>query len=894
MSFPIFKIHGFDFVFQTKTSVVRRKTTHIKSPRIDLQTPSDTDSDSNTMARRREGSGKVSGEKVNKKLKNRFCEECEIETEKGVDMFRIHRTGRTICKDCWIRMDPDNDIPKNKRKRNASDSKTCKVFLEDVLTNTNSQEPKPYTINKSEDGRLLFTILDDSLSGNESRSGTKTKAQLKELPEIKELSKTKKLSKRKVVSKATEPTRVLSKRARKVSEPIEIIDGEKFESTKKEKTEKSKFQKPTKLQKPKSERSVVVDKPAPTKRVKRANGNQNSDSDVPKTKKSRSSSVESSSSTKVKKSGRPLEKSRSRGDSESTAHSEDSSQAEDGPKRKLRERSHSIVSVSSNASHSSTKKGLKGKKLSPISSKESSPVLKFKSPPRISKPSVAKRGKGRPRKTEVVERTSFSCAVCGNNFVDNKEYRLHQELHLKNLEIKLPQMVVEKERHSERLPITEEEVKRIDDLAKSENVETTKESEDKSQSQKAEEGEKLKEENKEDMRGSVQEKISSVENKESEEDKTTQIKDKPVEKEPIPENKSLREKPQDEDSQSQDDDRENLEDLLQREELQVIDEVAESASSAVDPDEEQDKEVLGEKSESVEEDFEVVYTESSQDSFADNSKLNLEGKEVETCDKGLGIESLEKTSEESVEKEAPSEREPSEIAEKDPLQEETLEKESLDAESVKEATKTESTVQEPTESSIKELKESEQVSRHSTHTKDEIENKSEKTTETIEDTQVVENPVETIDDFTNNIPESEENLENTISSNDLFEHLPQEIDNVVQNGLEVENLSEVNQIVGEVQIESEIENPVANEIATKIIDEITNEIVTSRIENEGNKAEETVREILQEVFDVATMEVEKESVKFTPYVPSQDLEEISNDGVNGEEIPALETEESNL
>ena len=1064
--------------FQTRTHVVSRKTTHIKRPQIDLQTPSDTDSDSSKMVRGAKDSGKMSVDKLKKKSKNRFCEDCQAETEKGVDMFRIHRTGRTVCKDCWIRMDPEKSTNKNKRKRNItdpSDTKSCKVFLKDVLTSPTSADSQSYKVAKGEDGSVVYKVTDDS-SSNESTLSTKTKAQLKQLPDMKE------------------PLRVLPKRNRKISETVEISDSESEVDTKRKTRRREKIVSPKTDEKPTNvEKSTKSGKSKPTKveipatktKSKRANGNQSSDSEASRTKRSRSSSVESFVGTT--RSLRPQRKaalSRIVGDNDSVT-SDDSSQVEYIPKGS-RKRNESV--------------GSKDKKTSSISSKESSPAVKFKSPPNV-KPPEAKKPLARPkRKKDVEERISYTCAACGIDFDENKEYKLHQEMHLKNVEIKIQRVIVDEtleiKDENERLPSIEEEPEQdenekqeklkeiemriqdtenpeelednneveilddtefqdkaessvedksklsdevrskstveakskptVDSKKKSTVEEKTKSSaesknkstvedkskstvedeskstvedksklavEDKSQSavegeveliqddeiesaqsNKVESTQKAKTESGEENKSKsikedtklAEDKTESIQKdeiKSVQEEKAVSVQDENSEpviekgrKESTQEEKSelistedkvTEEKSQDGDSQ--DEERENLEELLQREELEVIDEVVDSASSAIDPDEEHDKENFDEKNASVEEesevDFKVADTGSSEETLEETFKVSFESPaETEKCVEDLSnteTEPKEKESSEQtdllerkdsldkeisldkedflekecssnkgcpLEKEGSLEKEDS-LEKKDSLKNEGssekegfLEKEkSLEKE---DSSKEQDSLEEE-DSSKKDSSESAQktLSPHSTPTRDtledelikddqvvhdntEKENEKESDNKTIEDNEVIDDKQEkseVIEDQVESIvadvvvSETQDILEtNSISSKTNKENLEQEslnkeITSTVQNGLE----------------------QLGNQIDDK------NKIEDSHVENEPvSKAETTATEVLEEVFDLATSQVdEKQDSEKTSSisVPLQDnLEEISNDALNGSDMPSLEADDSGI
>ncbi|XP_011502012.1 PREDICTED: MATH and LRR domain-containing protein PFE0570w-like [Ceratosolen solmsi marchali] len=154
---------------KTKTSIVNRKTTFIQSSNLDLNTPSDTDSDSSVIMSNRKRKNKVNKTIVSRS--QRKCEQCKIEVKSGVDMYKIYRTGVTVCKQCWLTIDPGKvkTSSKKRKKFDYSGTKLCSVLLEDVYQK-NSYE-REYKIEKDNKGNTVFIVTDDS----ESESRTKRK-----------------------------------------------------------------------------------------------------------------------------------------------------------------------------------------------------------------------------------------------------------------------------------------------------------------------------------------------------------------------------------------------------------------------------------------------------------------------------------------------------------------------------------------------------------------------------------------------------------------------------------------------------------------------------------------------------------------------------------------------
>lgn len=137
------------------TDVVNRKTTITTFPDITFYGSINSDSDSNEdMAR---GKRHIKGRKArsvnvemkprSNKSKVRSCDKCHNTVANDIDMYRFYRTGLTVCKNCWITMDPS--IAKSQRRSRQIQSKTetklCAVFLKDVLSQSLKKEEKDET-----------------------------------------------------------------------------------------------------------------------------------------------------------------------------------------------------------------------------------------------------------------------------------------------------------------------------------------------------------------------------------------------------------------------------------------------------------------------------------------------------------------------------------------------------------------------------------------------------------------------------------------------------------------------------------------------------------------------------------------------------------------------------
>ncbi|KYM99113.1 hypothetical protein ALC62_10082 [Cyphomyrmex costatus] len=126
------------------TDVVNRKTTITTFPDITIYGSVNSDSESNeeNMAR---GKRHIKERKVQRnvrrkpqsnKSKIRNCDKCRVVVANDIDMYRFYHTGLTVCKNCWITMDPSVAKPYRRSRQIQSKTKTklCAVFLKDVLS----------------------------------------------------------------------------------------------------------------------------------------------------------------------------------------------------------------------------------------------------------------------------------------------------------------------------------------------------------------------------------------------------------------------------------------------------------------------------------------------------------------------------------------------------------------------------------------------------------------------------------------------------------------------------------------------------------------------------------------------------------------------------------------
>ncbi|XP_076224113.1 uncharacterized protein LOC116424632 isoform X2 [Nomia melanderi] len=130
---------------QVKTAVVNRKTTITESARATLKVAQDSDSDSSTMTRTR-SKNKVNNKlnnKVNAKPKEQVCQECENTIKSDSEAYKIKKTGQSICKVCWE--NKRSNAKDAETSQSSAETKVCKVFLKDVLS---QPAPKKGKLNK--------------------------------------------------------------------------------------------------------------------------------------------------------------------------------------------------------------------------------------------------------------------------------------------------------------------------------------------------------------------------------------------------------------------------------------------------------------------------------------------------------------------------------------------------------------------------------------------------------------------------------------------------------------------------------------------------------------------------------------------------------------------------
>lgn len=157
---------------------MKRKTTLPSSsnPIIEI---SDSESDSSVTNRNVRTKKVASSVKSKSNGDDRECDECHDTIEVGVDMYRYHHTGCKVCKDCWLKVDPNEmSIAKKRRKlQKPTSTKLCSVFLEDIFVGPPENKKKGST-SKAKDVEEDYDVCDDSV---DDETETKTNLQKSKL-----------------------------------------------------------------------------------------------------------------------------------------------------------------------------------------------------------------------------------------------------------------------------------------------------------------------------------------------------------------------------------------------------------------------------------------------------------------------------------------------------------------------------------------------------------------------------------------------------------------------------------------------------------------------------------------------------------------------------------------
>ncbi|XP_020278391.1 dentin sialophosphoprotein-like isoform X2 [Pseudomyrmex gracilis] len=158
------------------TDIVNRKTTVTTFPDVSFCASVISDSEtSDEMApgKSRDNKSRNTRNKAQNRPKVRKCQQCLNVVPIGSDMYRFYRTGLTVCKKCWVTMDPSKDRGRRQRslksKQRSSGTKLCAVFLTDVLNEESNKKSQEFEVRRDKDGNRLYIISDES-SLDEDRS----------------------------------------------------------------------------------------------------------------------------------------------------------------------------------------------------------------------------------------------------------------------------------------------------------------------------------------------------------------------------------------------------------------------------------------------------------------------------------------------------------------------------------------------------------------------------------------------------------------------------------------------------------------------------------------------------------------------------------------------------
>lgn len=153
------------------TDVVNRKTTITTFPDVTFFDLIYSDSENSENMARKKSRAKNRKRRINVQTKSRNdvkpkirkCDECHNIVPNGTDMYRFHHTRLTVCRNCWITMDPNKDRLKRKSRQmesNLAGTKLCTVFLTDVLDKKLCKNEKEHKIEKNKGNK--YSISEDS------------------------------------------------------------------------------------------------------------------------------------------------------------------------------------------------------------------------------------------------------------------------------------------------------------------------------------------------------------------------------------------------------------------------------------------------------------------------------------------------------------------------------------------------------------------------------------------------------------------------------------------------------------------------------------------------------------------------------------------------------------
>lgn len=359
-------------------------------------------------------------------------------------MYRLHKTGVTVCKMCWITTDPLKTTTKgNKRKRKdepeSKNTKLCAVFLKDVFSSPSS---KGDAVPKVEQEDVIYISSDESWK-EEKLPGNRARRSLR----------------RKWGEKSTKSDQEFDRRSKQgVKRPLKVEEAQKEDK---------------KSKKLKSMKNMDVNLTSDRRRATRSH---NSDSEIviAAAMKLRNNSVVGESrgldkSEKIhpgdklgkrKVDKKKLAKERKEEEEEKPGTEDLSSADDDGVGRKLRKvrnkvslalKSESTTDDDSSPQLDESRKSVRRRKSSVIVSKphSQSPAVEKKSKSRVADKSPStNETKINQKRSKTVMMISFpfklknpyECKVCGTVYRNKIVGMKHELTHFKQIEIKIEKL----------------------------------------------------------------------------------------------------------------------------------------------------------------------------------------------------------------------------------------------------------------------------------------------------------------------------------------------------------------------------------------------------------------------------------------------------------------------
>lgn len=124
------------------------------------------------MTRTRSRNNKLINNQLSKsKSKTDICNKCQSSIEIDKYTYKILRTGHTICKNCWVAL--NDKTYEDGKQQNVMETKSCKVFLKDVLRDSVAKEQQLHKIdeNSVEESKIQKAVSDTEIDSK--RQGQK-------------------------------------------------------------------------------------------------------------------------------------------------------------------------------------------------------------------------------------------------------------------------------------------------------------------------------------------------------------------------------------------------------------------------------------------------------------------------------------------------------------------------------------------------------------------------------------------------------------------------------------------------------------------------------------------------------------------------------------------------